>query len=209
MRAKKIPAEERREEHRVSNSRFIAIGRPVHSVESAREFIAEIRREFPDATHWVPAYIVGSGQTEISHCNDDGEPSGTAGRPILSLLQSEGWTDIAVVVVRYFGGTKLGTGGLVRAYSQSVKKLLSSMPIAQKIRAIRINLIFPYHLYQKIENLLLQSGAEIEHRDFAHQVSLTALIPETEREKLFSQLKNLRDVSIRIIKEQIEILRKI
>ncbi len=206
MKTKKIPASEFQVEHRVSNSRFIAIAAPALSVEEAKSFIAEVKARYPDATHHVPAYIIGSEHSEISHCSDDGEPSGTAGRPVLSLLKSEGWTDIAVVVVRYFGGTKLGTGGLVRAYSQAVKKLLSFLPSARKIKAFRIQLQLPYHLYQTVENLLLRSRAQIENRDFSAQVSISATVPSSHRENLLSALKNYPEIHFYISEEDLELL---
>ncbi|MFN2242462.1 MAG: IMPACT family protein, partial [Anaerolineae bacterium] len=111
-----IPARETRTEIQVLNSRFIATAAPVFSVEEAKAFVTRIRDEFADATHNVPAYLVGYGASVVAHCTDDGEPSGTAGRPALAVLRGSGLGDVAVVVTRYFGGTKLGTGGLVRAY---------------------------------------------------------------------------------------------
>jgi uncharacterized YigZ family protein len=118
-----IPARETRAEIKVVNSRFVATVAPVFSVDAAKAFIARVRREFADATHNVPAYLIGHGASVIAHCNDDGEPSGTAGRPALAVLRGSGLGDVAVVVTRYFGGTKLGTGGLVRAYSGAVRAL--------------------------------------------------------------------------------------
>jgi uncharacterized YigZ family protein len=111
-----VPLKEIRRELIVVNSRFVATLAPVMSVEEAKAFIARIRGEFSDASHNVPAYLVGGGDSLIEHCSDDGEPSGTAGRPALAVLKGSGLGDVAVVVTRYFGGTKLGTGGLVRAY---------------------------------------------------------------------------------------------
>lgn len=111
-----IPAAETRVELVVVNSRFIATAAPAFSVEAARAFVGRVRGEFADASHNVPAYLIGHGAATIAHCHDDGEPAGTAGRPVLAVVQGSGLGDIAVVVTRYFGGTKLGTGRLVRAY---------------------------------------------------------------------------------------------
>ena len=103
-----VPLRETRRELIVVNSRFIATLAPVFSVEQAKAFVARIRQEFADATHNVPAYLVGNGASVIEHCSDDGEPSGTAGRPALTVLKGSGLGDSAVVVTRYFGGIKLG-----------------------------------------------------------------------------------------------------
>ena len=111
MKRYPIPASETRIEMKVKNSRFIATAAPVFSVDEAKAFIARVRDEFSDASHNVPAYQVGFGPSTIAHCSDDGEPSGTAGRPMLAVVRGSGLGDIAVVVTRYFGGTKLGTGG--------------------------------------------------------------------------------------------------
>ena len=105
-----IPAREARVEMRVVNSRFIATAGPVFSVEEAKAFVARIKQEFADASHNVPAYLVGHGATVTAHCTDDGEPAGTAGRPVLAVLRGSGLGDVAVVVTRYFGGTKLEIG---------------------------------------------------------------------------------------------------
>ena len=105
-----IPARETRTEIIVVNSRFIATAAPAFTVDEAKAFVARIRAEFADASHNVPAFVVGHGSSVIAHCSDDGEPSGTAGRPALAVLQGSGLGD-AAVVTRYFGGTKLGTGG--------------------------------------------------------------------------------------------------
>ncbi|UCC52815.1 MAG: YigZ family protein, partial [Anaerolineaceae bacterium] len=120
-----IPAAERRTEIRVSNSRFIVTAAPAFTVEEAKAFIKRIKAEFKDASVNVPAYVIGYGPSVTAHCNDDGEPSGTAGRPMLAVLQGSGLGDIVAVVTRYFGGTKLGTGGLVRAYGDAVKEVLT------------------------------------------------------------------------------------
>ncbi len=93
-------------EIRVVNSRFIASLSPANSVEEAREFVAETKKRFPDATHHVPAFVIGHGQSIITHCTDDGEPSGTAGRPALAVLQGSGLGNVVVVVTRYFGGAR-------------------------------------------------------------------------------------------------------
>src|SRR5690348_4882092 len=113
----RIPAATTRIEHEVSRSRFIATLGNAATVEAARGFIAEIRAEMPDASHHVYAFKVGYGSSVTEGLSDDGEPTGTAGPPVLAVLRGADIGDAALVVTRYFGGTKLGTGGLVRAYS--------------------------------------------------------------------------------------------
>ena len=109
-------------------SRFIATIRPVNSEEEASAFIEEIKKKYWDARHNCSAFVVGR-RGELTRCSDDGEPGGTAGRPMLEVLLGEGIRNVAVVVTRYFGGTLLGTGGLVRAYTQAVKEGLPSLPL--------------------------------------------------------------------------------
>lgn len=169
----KIPAAEARTEIRVSNSRFIATAAPVFSVEEAREFVARVKAEFADATHNVPAYLVGHGPAVIAHCNDDGEPSGTAGRPALAVLQGSGLGDIAVVVTRYFGGTKLGTGGLVRAYGDAVKAVLDVLPRAQKVATHTVLVEVPYNLFERLRLLVEAHHGEILDESFGAEVLVT------------------------------------
>jgi uncharacterized YigZ family protein len=162
---------------RVANSRFIATAAPVSTVDEARAFIARIRHEFADATHNVPIYLVGHGATVIAHSSDDGEPAGTAGRPALAVLRGSGLGDVAVVVTRYFGGTKLGTGGLVRAYSDAVREVLSVLPRAAKVRTHTTAIVMPYGLYETIRRLVTAHRGEILGEDFAGQVTVTARFP--------------------------------
>ena len=122
-----IPLAEIRREHIVVNSRFIATLVPVLSVDEARAFIARIKKEFADASHNVSAYIIGGGNTVAEFCSDDGEPSGTSGKPALAVLRGSGLGDVAVVVTRYFGGTLLGTGGLVKAYTESTQLVVNEI----------------------------------------------------------------------------------
>lgn len=172
-----VPAREARTEIQVQNSRFIATAAPAFSVEEARAFIARIRREFPDATHHVPAYLIGHGAAVIAHCNDDGEPAGTAGRPALAMLQGSGLGDVVVVVTRYFGGTRLGTGGLVRAYSEAVRQVLAILPRAVKVPAHQVALDVPYPFFERVRQAIEVHGGEIETEEFGAEVTLTAWVP--------------------------------
>ncbi|MFO7536512.1 MAG: YigZ family protein [Chloroflexota bacterium] len=168
-----IPARETRTELKISNSRFIVTAAPVFSVAEARDFIARIKAEFSDASHNVPAFVVGHGSSTNAHCSDDGEPSGTAGRPALMVLQGSGLGDAAVVVTRYFGGTKLGTGGLVKAYGDSVKAVLEILPLAQKVATHTVLLAVPYTLFEQVKLLMVGENGRILDEDFAADVTLT------------------------------------
>jgi uncharacterized YigZ family protein len=168
-----VPAKEVRAELVIQGSRFIATLAPVFNVDEAKEFLARIRTEFSDATHNVPAYLVGGGNSVMAHASDDGEPSGTAGRPALAVLKGSGMGDVAVVVTRYFGGTKLGTGGLVRAYTQAVQEVVSVVPRAEKVRADTLLLAAPYPLLERIRILVTEIGGEILDEEFGADVTLT------------------------------------
>jgi uncharacterized YigZ family protein len=172
-----VPAAEIRREIYVLNSRFIASLAPVFSVEQARAFINRIRSEFPDASHHVPVYLVGGGDSVIAHCSDAGEPSGTAGRPALAVLRGSGLGDVAVVVTRYFGGTLLGAGGLVRAYSEAVRVVVEAAPRAEKMLVNTVMLAFPYRLLERIRLLAANQQGMIVEEDFGVDVTLTARLP--------------------------------
>jgi uncharacterized YigZ family protein len=172
-----IPARETRSETTVLNSRFIATLAPVFSVDEAKAFIARVRAEYPDASHHVPAFIIGHGASLITHCSDDGEPSGTAGRPALAVLSGSGLGDAAVVVTRYFGGTKLGTGGLVRAYSDAVRQALAVTPRAERIPVHIVLLAAPYSWFERLRLLISAHHGELLEQDFAADVTLTARFP--------------------------------
>ena len=169
-----IPAEEARTEIEIKKSRFIATAVPVFSTEEAKAFIKRIKAEFSDATHNVPAYIIGYGASVTAHCNDDGEPSGTAGRPMLAVLQGSGLGDVAVVVTRYFGGTKLGTGGLVRAYGDATKAVLEILPRAEKVPTHIVMLAIPYNYLERIRLLVEAWNGRILDEDFAADITVTA-----------------------------------
>jgi uncharacterized YigZ family protein len=174
-----IPARAARAEINVRNSRFIASAAPAFSVGEAKDFIARVKTEFADASHNVSAYVVGHGASIISHCNDDGEPSGTAGRPALAVLSGSGIGDAAVVITRYFGGTKLGVGGLVRAYSDAVRAVLDILPRAKKVPTHTVLLVLPYSWVARLRRLVEQIGGQIVDEDFALDVTVTARFPTT------------------------------
>jgi len=168
-----VPAKEIRREIVIGGSRFIATLAPVFNIEEAKVYIARIKVEFNDATHNVPAYLVGGGNSVTAHASDDGEPSGTAGRPALAVLRGSELGDVAVVVTRYFGGTKLGTGGLVRAYTQATQAVVLDVPRAQKVMAYTTLLAAPYPLLERIRLLVKAADGEILDEDFTADVTMT------------------------------------
>jgi len=169
-----VPAEETRVEIEVKNSRFIATATPVFSVDEAKTFVTRMKTEFSDASHNVPAFLVGFGPSVTAHCSDDGEPSGTAGRPLLAVLQGSGLGDVAVVVTRYFGGTKLGTGGLVRAYTDAGKAVLAAVPRAQKVPTHTVLTAVPYPLLERVRLLMGQYDGRVLQEEFAADITITA-----------------------------------
>ncbi len=204
-----VPAKEERKEIAVGGSRFIASLAPVFSVAEAKDFIVRIRKEFSDATHHVHAYLVGGGASITAHASDDGEPSGTAGRPVLAVLRGSGLGDVAVVVTRYFGGTKLGTGGLVRAYTQAAQAVVSDIPRAEKVLAHTAKIEIPYSLLERIRFFVETKGGEILSEEFSATVTMILRFPAKE---LASFQERIRELSagkgnIEVIKTETVLLK--
>lgn len=172
-----VPAEEIRREKTVVNSRFIATLAPVGSTDEARAFIARIRKEFADATHNVPAYIIGGGNTISEYCSDDGEPSGTAGRPALAALRGSGLGDVAVVITRYFGGTLLGKGGLVKAYTESTQMVVNAVRRGRRQQVHVAMLALPYNLLERVRILVGKHRGDILEEEFAADITMTLRFP--------------------------------
>ncbi len=137
----------------IEKSTFIGYAKPVENEEAALAFIQEIKKKHRDATHNVPAYVLGE-HNEVQRCNDDGEPSGTAGVPVLEVLKKENVRNVAIVVTRYFGGIKLGTGGLVRAYTKGAKVALESAKIITRVLYQTVIISVDYTLLGSLQNQL-------------------------------------------------------
>src|SRR5512147_39101 len=172
-----IPLHEIRREHVVVNSRFIATLAPVFHIEEARAFIARIKKEFADASHNVPAYIIGGGNTVTEYFSDDGEPSGTAGKPALTVLRGSGLGDVAVVVTRYFGGTLLGTGGLVKAYTESTQMAVNAVGRGRRVPVHVAMAAIPYNLLERVRLLVARQGGKVLEEDFAADITMTLQFP--------------------------------
>lgn len=186
-----LPLERTRRELMVVNSRFIATLAPVASPEEARAFIKSIRAEFADASHHVSAYILGGGNNVVEYCSDDGEPAGTAGRPALRVLRGSGLGDVAVVVTRYFGGTLLGTGGLVKAYTEATQLVVNAVPRARRIAVHLALLALPYHLLERIRRLVERHTGEILEEQFAADVTMTLRFPVQALTEFQQELREL------------------
>lgn len=186
-----VPLGPARAEITVVNSRFIASLDYVESTEMARGFIDRVKREFSDASHNVPAFILGGGNSSTEFCSDDGEPSGTSGRPLLSVLRGSGLGNVAIVVTRYFGGTLLGTGGLVKAYSEAGRQVLAKTKRASLAKVDTLRLELPYALFDRFRMGLAEFGAAIAAEGFAEAVSLDVDVPCDEVERFISWLADL------------------
>ncbi|MBN1303855.1 MAG: YigZ family protein [Anaerolineales bacterium] len=186
-----VPAEKIRRELNFSNSRFITTLAPAIDVRAARDFITRMRAEFHDASHNVPAFLIGGGSSLTEHCSDDGEPSGTAGRPALAVLRGSGLGDVVVVVTRYFGGAKLGAGGLVKAYTESVQEVVKDVPRARKLMVHSAVLAAPYPLLEQVHRAVGAHAGEIIEEDFAADVTLSLQFPVEHLEAFQNALLEL------------------
>ena len=157
-------------------SRFIATVRLVEKEEDALTFIEEMKKKYWDARHNCYAYSIG-GHREFTRCSDDGEPAQTAGRPMLDVLLGEDVHNVCVVVTRYFGGTLLGTGGLVRAYSGAVKEGLAASEIVEKKRAFEMKIVTDYTGVGKIQYILGQENMTVLDSVYTDKVEFSVLVP--------------------------------
>lgn len=180
-----IPAAVHRAELVIQRSRFIATLGPAATAEAARSHIEAVRQMFPDATHHCWAYVAGPpGTTAAVGFSDAGEPHGTAGRPMLDVLLHSGVGEVAAVVTRYFGGTKLGKGGLVRAYGGAVQNALESLPLELRVRRVEVEVTVEYAAVEALRRLLEDAGAELLEEAYADVVRYRAGVPEAGLEAL-------------------------
>ena len=186
-----IPLEPVQTEILVVNSRFITDLEFAGSVEEARAHLARVRGHHPTATHNVSAFIIGHGNSIVTHCSDDGEPSGTAGRPALAVLQGSGLGNVSAVVTRYFGGTLLGTGGLVRAYGNAVREVLKGVKFAALLPTTTLMFVIPYRLYDQILRLIEAHNGQVLDTAFLEEITVTVRFKDEEVEAFSGQLGNL------------------
>ena len=182
-------SKEFRHEYIVDKSRFITTISPCTTEEEAQAFIGRINKEFWDATHNCTAYALGPKQ-EQQRSSDNGEPSGTAGKPMLEVLKKTGITNVAVVVTRYFGGIKLGAGGLIRAYSHSVAETLRLAPKELHTTRTQLQATIDYALYGAVERFLQDKKLHYE-ANFGEHVTVTILVPPTDVEGIQKELQDM------------------
>jgi uncharacterized YigZ family protein len=176
-----IPATLHRVEEEIDRSRFITTVACTPTVGAARAFIDQVRAEFSDATHNCWAYLVGlPGSTGQIGYSDDGEPHGTAGKPMWTVLQHSGIGNISTVVTRYFGGILLGKGGLVRAYSGGVKLALATLPLAEHVPTVELLVVLDYASVSPVQRILPEFEAEVRREDYAADVTYLLRLPEEQ-----------------------------
>ena len=183
----KILYEEATAEIVEKKSRFIAYLKPVNTEDEAAEFIETIKKKHWDARHNCSAVVIGA-KNEFSRCSDDGEPSGTAGKPMLEVLLGEQIHNIAVVVTRYFGGVLLGTGGLVRAYQRAVKEGLAVAKIKEKHPGYQLTIHTDYNGLGKIQYLAEQEGAYLVDTIYAEDVTITLMVISDGRDRFVKKV---------------------
>ncbi len=181
-------------------SRFIATIRKCETEEEAVAFVDEMKKKYWDARHNCSAFVIGS-RGELTRCSDDGEPGGTAGRPMLEVLIGAGIRNIAVVVTRYFGGTLLGTGGLVRAYTQAVKEGLQSCVVGKMRRGCDLEISTDYNGIGKILYLLGQRGLEPLSSEYTDAVMLVVRVPAEVEESLTKEMVEVTCGKVKILKK--------
>lgn len=195
-----IPTATHRVEDSIKRSRFICTAAHAPDIDSAKTFIAEIKAEFPDATHNCWAFAAGPpGDTAQVGMSDDGEPHGTAGKPMLNTLLHGDVGEIAVVVTRYFGGTKLGTGGLVRAYSSMVNLVLESLPTKDKVETTTLTAAIPYTAVTLFKRMLPEFEAEIDEEMFTEEAAFRLTMPTEHVTNFSTSLAELTDGRGRIL----------
>ncbi len=180
----------------IKGSKFLGYAYPVESVEDIELILHDIRKKYYDATHHCYAWQLGNGQEMTFRYNDDGEPSGTAGKPIYGAIQRLDLTNVLIVSIRYYGGTKLGTGGLIRAYGQSASDTLDATKIKTVEVGDTIEFIASYEQHPLIMRVVNQYHLISFDQQFAENVSLTVEVDETTTQKLLGDVKNATNGSV-------------
>jgi uncharacterized YigZ family protein len=187
----RVPTRTAEAEFEARKSRFISYAVPISDAKEVKPAVERLRKEHPQASHVVHAFIIGDTGDQFG-MSDDHEPKNTAGRPVLEVLKGSGLTNILVLVVRYFGGTKLGTGGLVKAYTRSAQLVLEHLPSEQIIKRYTIRVICGYELFEPVNTILTEHKADRLERQFLTEVTITGRIPAREYEPASTAV---RDVS--------------
>ena len=176
--------------YKEKGSKFLSFAMPVSTADQAKEIVKEYRKKYYDARHVCYAYMIGAERTDF-RSNDDGEPSGTAGRPILGQINSRELTNVLVIVIRYFGGILLGTGGLVVAYKEATADALDRTEIIEKTVDIRISISFDYVLMNDVMRVIKDVNAQITAKTYVNQCMMQLSIRKQDAELLSTKLKKI------------------
>ena len=190
MRAYRTVSEQSEGRYEVKKSVFISILMHINDEKNALEKIEQLKNEHYKARHHCYAYILGEDKEKLKYY-DDGEPSGTAGKPILNVLEKNDLINVLLVVIRYFGGVKLGAAGLTRAYSKVSILAVDANAVIQMIPAVEMNFKFTYSIYGKIENYLADKRYKIIESNYNESVQITVLVPQNDREQLIADITEL------------------
>ncbi|OQY43519.1 MAG: YigZ family protein [Anaerolineaceae bacterium 4572_78] len=163
----------------IRRSRFISNAGYTSTIENAKAFIADAKTEHPTASHYVYAFAIGHGSSVTHGMSDAGEPSNTAGKPTLAVVKGSGLADITVVTTRYFGGTKLGKGGLIKAYTESAQIVLAELPRIEKIEKVTVKINVPYNLYERVKLAINHHGGKITVEDFGVSIMMIIDLPKS------------------------------
>ncbi|ENZ0175260.1 IMPACT family protein [Providencia rettgeri] len=187
-----IPAETISFTEEIKKSQFITYLAHTDGIEAAKDYIQSIKAQYPDARHHCWAFVAGRpDDSQKLGFSDDGEPTGTAGKPIMAQLLGSNLGEVTCVVVRYFGGIKLGTGGLVKAYGNGAQQALKILPTKTKVPQKIFNLVCDYSLINAIEQLLAQVNGTVLHSDYNETVSLQIAIPATLEQEVNDKLRDI------------------
>ena len=185
----RIPAEAIRTEINIKKSRFVTTALMAATVTDAREQMANLRKQMPRANHHVYAFRIGFGNSITEGMSDDGEPSGTAGPPTLAVVRGSGIGDILLVTARFFGGTKLGTGGLVRAYTASAQMAIAELKTELKVEKMTLGMDMPYSFYNLVKRLIAAHRGTIIDEVFAEEILVIARFVESDAARFAIELR--------------------
>ncbi len=176
-------------------SKFLAFGFPITDEQKAKELVSETRKKYHDARHHCYAYRIGPSDNKF-RVNDDGEPSGTAGKPIYGQIIANNLSDILIIVVRYFGGTLLGTSGLINAYRSAANDCITNAQIIEKVLKSPINLRYKYELLSKVMRIVKEEDLEIDQQDFTEDCKLSLLVRQTDYERIQNRFKDIYGIEL-------------
>lgn len=187
--------------YKEKGSKFLSFLYPVTSLDEVKEYLTQLKKKYYDATHHCYAYIIGYDK-ETFRMNDDGEPSSTAGKPIYGQLQSNDLTNVLLVVVRYFGGTKLGVSGLIKAYKESSAECIALAEIVEKQVKHKYNIYFAYEDMNVVMNILKQNNAEQKNQIFDLNCQIEVLIDKRNSSKFESSIPPVSTIRIEFVGEE-------